>query len=76
MNLITNFQAPFLSAATIHRIVITVIFLCVVVGAGQRAPGERQVAEGPPGQRRPHREAEGRNRLAEQSESSLRNVLL
>lgn len=42
-------------------------------GAGQRAPGERQVAEGPPGQRRPHREAEGGNRLAEQSESSQRS---
>ena len=43
-------------------------------GAGQRAPGERAAAEGSRGQRRPYREAEGGNRPAEQSESSLRFV--
>lgn len=44
-------------------------------GAGPRASGEPQVAEGPPGQRRPHREAEGGDRLAEQSESGPRSRL-
>lgn len=41
-----------------------------VSGAGQRASGEPPAAEGPPGQRRPHREAEGGDRPVEQGESS------
>lgn len=36
--------------------------------------GEHQAAGGPPGQRRPHQEAEGGDRLAEQSESDILSV--
>lgn len=41
-----------------------------VPGTSPRASGERPAAEGPPGQRRPHREAEGGDRPVEQGESS------
>lgn len=61
---------PYLLRSSQVKCEVTPGGVCVS-GAGQRTSGELQAGESPPGQRRPHREAEGGGRPAKQGESSV-----